>query len=305
MGRWRQARVPRAGRYGRGGVVRLWQSLHHLVDPANHTEEEVVGFQQIGGQVLDVLDRLTKENAPGAALAYIQVARCLEIAADGLIAPYQEPSAATHMPNWVRSQALALYHPIPELVTAAKQEAIDPGGGRDVDLPWVLKGRVMGASREDMSVFRAYGGAVKGVMEWVEVAVQSGPALKQAQLYFAEASTNWDSANHLLYGFRDQAPSAGTLTSLDNYLWTALAYALGAIQEQMSPGIMQQMDIDTMLEGAEIHDGHLQVLRTDRSGHSEVVRDIARQWRDVMRDEGPYAEHHHEHHEHHHHRDWD
>ncbi len=282
-----------------GDVVRLWESLHHLVDPANHTEEEVKGYQQIGGQVLDVLDRLTKESAPGAALAYIQVARCLELAADGLIAPYQDPSAG-HMPNWIRSQALALYQPIPELVTAAKQEAIDPGGGRDVDLPWVLKGRVLGASREDMRVFHAYGGAVKSVMEWVEVAVQSGPALKQAQLYFAEASTNWESANHLLYGFRDQAASVGTLTSLDNYLWTALAYALGAIQEQVSPGIMQKMDIDTMLEGADIHDGHLQVLRADRSGHSEVVRDIARQWRDVMRDEGPYAEHHHEHH-----RDWD
>ncbi len=294
--------------------MQLWKALHHMVDPQNHTDEEVRGFQQIGGQVLDVLDRLSHDQAPGAALAYIQVARCLELMADGLIAPYQEAasgsSAPSHMPNWIRSQALALYHPIPELVTAAKQEAIDPGGGRDVDLPWILKGRVMGASHEGMPVFRAYGGAVKGVMEWVEVAVQSGPVFKQAQLYLAEASTNWESANHLLYGFRDEAPSPATLQSLDNYLWTAVAYALGAIQEQMSPGIMQTMDIDTMLEGADIQDGHLQVLRTDRSGHSEVVRDIARQWRDVMRDEGPYGhgEHHHHDHDHdhhHHHRDWD
>lgn len=287
--------------------MRLWDSLHHIIDPGSHTVEEVTGFQQIGGQVLDVLERLGKGTPPGEALAYIQVARCLELFADGLVAPYLEQKTPELMPHWVRSQALALYHPIPVLVTAAKQEAIDPGGERDIDLPWILKGRVTGASSNDMATFRAYGGAVKSVMEWVEVALQSGTPVKQAQLYFAEATTNFDSANHLLWGFRDQAASVPTLKALDNYLWTATAYAMGAIEEHVCPDVMQGLDIDTMLEGADVSEGHLQVLRPDSSGHSEVVRDIARQWREVMQDESyGYHEHHEHHHEHHHHHhDWD
>lgn len=279
--------------------MRLWESLHHLLDPNSHTVEEVAAYRQIGGQVLDVLERLNKTTPPGEAVAYIQVARCLELFADGLVGPYLEEKAPGPMSDWIRSQALALYRPIPELVTAAKQEAIDPGGARDLDLPWILKGRVTGATHEGAAGLRAYGGAVKSVMDWVEVALQTGPTVKQAQLYFAEATTNYDSASHLLWGFRDQPASTGTVQSLDDYLWTAVAYALGAIEEQMCPGVMEGLDIDTVLEGAEVGEGHLQVLRS-RSGHPEVVRDIARQWREVMRDDSP-----HHHHEHHHHRDWD
>jgi hypothetical protein len=271
--------------------MKLWKSLHHIIGAGDAASiEDVEAYRHVGGQVLDVVQKLSVPGTPPAATAYSYVARGLELVADGLLEPYIEGENPPPMPDWVKAQAVSLYRPIPELVTAAKQEAIDPDGERDVDLPWVLKGRVLRSERDDWRSLEAYGGGVKALMEWTDVTVSGSTPEKTAALYFAEATTNFDSASHLLYGFSGQTPSFGVRHSLDDYLWKAIAYALGALQEQCVPGIFEGLDIDTVLEGVGVEEGHLQVMSFDRSGHTEAVRDIASSWYRAMQEHpGPYA----------------
>ncbi|NMP24363.1 hypothetical protein [Sulfobacillus harzensis] len=228
--------------------MRFWDAFGHHVRPSN-LDGELAGFRRVGGQVLEVLDQL-KTSAVPTAHAYIQVARCLELFADQLVEPYMAiGSDAPALPGWVERQALQIYRPIPVLVTAAKQEAIDPNGPRDVELPWILGGRVFGVEREGTPILETYVGAVKAVMDHVEVFLSEVGDPKKARLYWAEATTNYDSARYLMQD--NQAMTLTNRVALDDYLWTALGYAIGAVQEGCSPGILHDLDIDTMLESRE------------------------------------------------------
>lgn len=283
--------------------MRLRQALQQFLAPGSGNPEEVESYRHVGGQVLEVVGRLEEPGTAPNAVAYAHVARALELLADGLVGPYMDASPPQPLPVWVRAQAIQLYRPIPELVTAAKQEAIDPDGRRDVHLPWILNGRVHRSRHDDWQSLEAYGKAVKSLLDWTEVTVSGPSAEKGARLYFAEATTNLDSASHLLWGFRDQTPSFEVRKSIDDYLWKAAAYAIGALEEQASPGIFHGMDIDTLLETPNARLENLTFLDFDEAGHAETVRDVARNWHEVMR-EAREAENEHHHHEHHHHH-WD
>ena len=258
--------------------MKFWQAFgHHVADPG--VNEELQAFRRVGGQVLDVLEQLQSAAVP-TAHAYIQVARCLELFADTLVEPYSEPGAFATEPGWVAHQALALYHPIPELVIAAKQEAIDPEGTRDVDLPWVAAGRVFGVEQESIDVQKLYLSAVKSVMDHVEVFLSEVGNPRQARLYWAEATTNYDSARYL---FQDSpAMTLHDRAAMDDYLWTAWGYTVGAVQEGAVPGIFEGLDIDTGLESrAHRHQGRAQG-RDDSQGTPLVfldsVRSVADRW---------------------------
>ena len=281
--------------------MKFWDAFGHHVRPSAESEE-LTGFRLVGGQVLEVMDQLNKVTVP-TAHAYIEVARCLELLADNLVEPYLAQEGAPALPAWVQNQALHLYRPIPPFVTAAKQEAIDPDGPRDVDLPWVLMGRVWGAEREAAEVLSVYVNAIKAVMDHVEVFLSGVGNPKKARLYFAEATTNSDSARYLL---RDhQEISLANKVALDDYLWTAMGYAVGAVQEGCVPGIMRDLDIDTVLESREKPHPHRERGREPNGTplvFLDAVREIAQAWDNA----GSYEHHeHHDHHEHHHHHDWD
>lgn len=224
--------------------MKFWHAFGHHVDEAD-TDEELQAFRRVGGQVLDVLEQLQSVAVP-TAHAYIHVARCLELFADTLVEPFSTPGGSKTEPGWIAHQALALYHPIPELVIAAKQEAIDPEGTRDVDLPWIAGGRVFGVERENPDILRLYLAAVKSVMDHVEVFLSEVGNPRQARLYWAEATTNFDSARYL---FQDSPTmTLHDKAAMDDYLWTAWGYAVGAVQEGAVPGIFNGLDIDTVLE---------------------------------------------------------
>lgn len=287
--------------------MKFWDAFgHHVRNAAPN--DELTGFRLVGGQVLEVMDQLKSVAVP-TAHAYIRIARGLELFADTLVEPYLGQEGAPALPAWVQNQALHLYRPIPPLVTAARQEAIDPDGPRDVDFPWILMGRVWGAERETGAVLRGYVDAMKAVMDDVEVLLSEVGNPKKARLYFAEATTNFDSARYLLQDHQDM--SLANKASLDDYLWTALGYALGAVQEGCVPGIMQDLDIDTLLESREHPHGSTPVAhQSSDAGTPLLFLDTVRQIADAWNQAGSYDhhEHHHhdEHHHHeHHHRDWD
>lgn len=283
--------------------MKLWETFGHHAVAAN---TELTGYRSVGGQVLDVLEGLRRVAVPQAH-AYIEIARCLELFADSLVDPYLSEKAAPSLPKWVQDQALNLYRPIPPLVTAAKQEAIDPGGPRDIQLPWILTGRVPNADHENTQVFRHYTAAVKAVMEHVEVFLADLGEAKKAQLYFAEATTNYDSARYMLTD--DGEMPRDHKRSLDDYLWTALGYAVGAVQEGCVPGIYRDLDIDTVLESS--GHGPLSSSSVDQntsvsapSTFGQTILDLARAWDSASSySEEDYHHHHHheDHHEHHHH----
>lgn len=285
--------------------MKFWEAFGHHVS-AERTELE--SYRLVGGQVLDVLEQLRRVAVPQAH-AYIQVARCLELFADTLVDPYLGSGAAPALPHWVQSQAVNLYRPIPPLVTAAKQEAIDPGGPRDIALPWILSGRAPRADRENPPVFHQYAAAVKAVLNDVEVFLSDFQDAKQARLYLAEATTNYDSARYLLGDNREIPPA--NRQALDDYLWTALGYAVGAVQEGCVPGIYKNLDIDTVLESRDgshpSRDEGDSVSQTPPP-FSQTVIDLAKAWDQASRYD--FGEHHHHHHEgsyehHHHHHDRD
>jgi len=279
--------------------VKFWEAFGHHVSAAN---AELTGYRLVGGQVLDVLEQLRQVAVPQAH-AYIEVGRCLELFADTLVEPYLAHQPAPGLPNWVQNQALHLYRPIPPLVTAAKQEAIDPGGPRDIALPWILTGRAPNADREDTQVFYHYLAAVKAVMDHAEVFLSDLGEAKKARLYLAEATTNYDSARYLLDNNRD-LPRAHK-ESLDDYLWTAFGYAVGAVQEGCIPGIYRDLDIDTVLESR--HASASPVNGLQPQVFSQNIIDLAQAWDEASRHHEGEHHHHHHHHEepseHHHHRD--
>ncbi len=283
--------------------MKFWDAFGHHVRTAA-PNDELTGFRLVGGQVLEVMDQLKSVAVPSAH-AYIRIARSLELFADTLVEPYLGQEGAPALPAWIQSQALHLYRPIPPLVTAARQEAIDPDGPRDIDLPWVLMGRVWGAERESGAVLAVYVNAIKAVMEDVEVFLSEVGNPKKSRLYFAEATTNFDSARYLLGNHQDI--SLPNKASLDDYLWTALGYALGAVQEGCLPGIMQDLDIDTVLESREHpHGGGTTGPRSSDSGTPLLFLDTVRQVAEAWNQAGSHEHHHEEHHHHHeHHREWD
>ncbi len=291
--------------------MKFWNVFgHHLA--TQNSNEELRGYRLVGGQVLEVLDQLKNATQPKAH-AYIEIARCLELFSDTLVDPYLTNDQTPKLPEWVQNQSVHLYRPIPPLVTAAKQEAIDPGGTRDIDLPWILKGRVPGADRESTEVLQRYVSAIKAVMDHCEVFLAELGEAKQAHLYFAEASTNYDSGRYLLN--TDAEMSRANKKSLDDYLWTALGYAIGAVEEACVPGLLNEMDIDTMLESTdskapEARNSQRQVAQPIQ--FMDAVREIAEGWNNSNQyayREWEHHEHHHEHeHEHHHehnHSRWD
>ena len=288
----------RGSRKTRGGLTTLkfWEAFGHHVR-ASKQDEELAGFRRVGGQVLDVLEQLKTAAVP-TAHAYIQVARCLELFGDHLVEPYvKEGTAVPATPNWIERQALQVYRPIPVLVTAAKQEAIDPNGTRDLELPWILGGRVFGVEREDFTIIETYVEAVKAVMDHVEVFLSEVGNPKKARLYWAEASTNYDSARYLVQD--NQMMTLSQKAALDDYAWTTLGYVMGAVQEGCVPGIMQDLDIDTVLETRE--DPHRGRERGQEAQGTplvflDTVREVANNW-----DRSDFDSHHHEHHEHHEH----
>ncbi len=283
--------------------MKFWQVFGHHVNNES-ANDELRRYRLVGGQVLEVLDQLKNVPQPKAH-AYIEIARCLELFADTLVDPYLSGEQSPKLPEWIQNQSVHLYRPIPPLVTAAKQEAIDPDGTRDIDLPWILKGRVPGADHEGVEVFRHYVEAVKAVIDHCQVLIGERSEAKQAHLYFAEATTNYDSGRYLLS--TTQEMSRANKRSLDDYLWTALGYVVGAVQEASAPGLLNGMDIDTMLESA---DATLSQSHTPTQAQPirflDAVQEIANNW-----DQNQYSyrdwehhEHHHDHHddhEHHHH----
>lgn len=258
-------------------IVKFWQAFGHHVDPTQ-SEDQLTAFRRVGGQVLDVLDQLHTVAVPSAH-AYIQVARCLELFADGLVDPYLGEQGGLPAPSWVARQALQLYHPIPVLVTAAKQEAIDPEGVRDIDLPWIPGGRVFGVEHEDVAVLKTYVQAVKGVMDHVEVFLSEVGNPRQARLYWAEATTNFDSARYLIVD--NPGMTVQNKAALDDYLWLAWGYVVGAVQEGAVPGVLQKLDIDTVLESRE-HPHQGRSRGQDSEGTPlvflDTVRDVADRW---------------------------
>lgn len=259
--------------------MKFWDAFGHHVQKASPSDD-LTGFRLVGGQVLEVMDQLKSVAVP-TAHAYIRVARCLELWADTLVEPYLSQESTPALPTWVEKQALHLYRPIPPFVTAARQEAIDPDGPRDIDLPWLLMGRVWEIEREPASVFPIYVTAAKAVMDDVEVFLSEVGDPKKASLYFAEATTNFDSARFLLGNH--QEISLANKVALDDYLWTAMGYAIGALQEGCVPGIMQDLDIDTVLESREHpHGGASPSHDSYDSGTPlvflDTVRQVARAW---------------------------
>lgn len=258
--------------------MKFWEAFGHHVQPDNQ-DGELAGFRRVGGQVLDVLEQLQTSAVPSAH-AYIQVARCLELFGDHLVEPYVTAGEQTlTTPTWVERQALQIYRPIPVLVTAAKQEAIDPNGPRDLELPWILGGRVFGVEREESSTLETFVSAVKAVMDHVEVFLAGVGDPKKARLYWAEATTNYDSARYLVQD--NQAMTLNNKVAVDDYLWTALGYVIGAVQEGCVPGILQDLDIDTVLESRENpHRGRERGQETEGTPllFLDTVREVANRW---------------------------
>ncbi len=276
--------------------MKFWEVFGHHVRPPRQ-DEQLAGFRRVGGQVLEVLEQLQTAAVP-TAHGYIQVARCLELFGDRLVEPYVTAGGAiSATPSWVERQALNVYRPIPVLVTAAKQEAIDPHGSRDVALPWILGGRVFGVEHEGPEILEAYVAAVKAVMDHVEVFLSGVGNPKTARLYWAEATTNADSARYLVQG--NQTITLQNRVALDDYLWTALGYVIGAVQEGCVPGIFHDLDIDTVLESREHpHRGRERGQETQGTPlvFLDTIREVANSW-----DRADFESHHH----HHHDRDWD
>lgn len=291
--------------------MKFWETFGHLVGNKSEKNEELAGYRMVGGQVLDVLEQLKRSTVPKAH-GYIQLARCLELFSDTLVAPYINDQKLSNVPAWVSHQALNMYRPIPPLVTAAKQENIDPEGVRDIALPWILKGHVTGVTDAPNDVLKVYADAVKAVLDWIEVFLSDLGEAKGARLYFAEATTNYDSARYLVGGLTSNVAESAKV-SIDTYLWTGLAYGIGAIQEGCVPGILKGLDIDTVIEvgNAESERQPFEVIRPDNrqasgKGFLQTVQEIAEAFTQEMNEnyDRDRYEHHHKHH-HHEHRDWD
>ena len=91
--------------------------------------------------------------------------------------------------------------------------------------------------------------------------------------------------------------------SLDDFLWTALGYTIGAVQEACVPGIMHDLDIDTVLESREPKPAHKKGPEPKLAPVTflQTVQEIAQAWdNDSPLAYGRYDSPKH----HHHHREW-
>ncbi len=287
------------------GVRRLFGA--HQVSAAH-----LAGYRRVGAQVLDLQDRVPPR---GPARAYLVAARCLQLFADKLVEDaFADPAHLGTLPEVSAAQAEALYRQVPDLVTAARQEVLAPGGTRDVPLPIVLAGRVRTPEAAAVSHLRAMLRAAQAVTEFAEGEVGGAETgAGQAKALLAEAQTNRDSATYLVGGLVDASLPPESLAQADDYVWATLAYAMGSLQEQAVPGVLAGMDLDALIEGGSRTPRTQNLSGLERTMAAENRREMLeaereraqRQWRregeEFRRHED---EEHHEHHHHHHHDDW-
>lgn len=207
---------------------------------------DLAGFRRMGGQIFDVYNQLNNEETSGRARAYINVARGIQVIADKMVEPYLDPPK--DVIKLTHDQALALYQQIPDLVTAAKQEAIDEGGRRDIALPYILSGRL--DQPEGVASPPAHlQGMLRGVQalcDMVEAEIQlAATASKGAKLYLAEATTNRDSASYMVAGLLDHSLPQENHEQAEKYLWLCALYALAAVQELYVPNVFHGVDVES------------------------------------------------------------
>ena len=294
---------------------------HHDVSTAG-----LAGYRRLGGQVLDLQPQAHSADG-GRAGAYYYAARCLQLFADKLVEDaFADEARPTPLPQVTVAQAEALYKQIPDLITAAKQEVLVPGGPRDVQLPLILHGRVAASGgKGPISHLRGMLRGVEAVGELAEGEILSGAGNSaRAKALLAEATTDRDSASSLVGGLVKAELPVESTQRAEDLLWAALAYFLGALQELAVPGILGDRDLDELIEGgsrataraAEAGGNNLsrferRMRELDARATTEVERELMqRQWRDMSDHEAhkhhEHHEHHerHEHHEHHHHDEW-
>ncbi len=278
---------------------------HHDVSAAG-----LAGYRRLGAQVLDLQNEIPAKT--GRAQAYFYAARCLQLLADQLVEDaFADPTRPGHLPQVTVSQAESLYRQTPDLITAARQEVLAPGGPRDVDLPVLLHGRV--EPRGHRLPISHLQGMLRGAAAVVELAEgivrPAGPEAAHAKALFAEAVTNRDSAQYLVGGLDGGSLPPASAEQAGDYLWAAVAYAMGALQECAVPGILGDLDIDTVLEG---RGQRAQAPRPAATGLEAELRALQdremreaeqQRWRDFG--ERERGEHHHHHHHHHEHEEWE
>ncbi len=270
----------------------------------------LAGYRRLGAQVLDLQEELPA--GAGRARAYFHAARCLQLFADRLVEEaFADPARPGRLPQITVSQAESLYRQTPDLITAARQEVLAPGGPRDVDLPILLQGRV--EPRGHALPLSHLQGMLRGAAAVVGLAEgdvrSAGSGAARAKALFAEAVTNRDSAQYLVGGLDGGAlPPASTQQAAD-YAWAALAYAMGSLQEWAVAGILGDIDIDTVLEG---HGQRNQGSEPPATGLEAELRALqAREMREAeqqrwraMAEREEHGEHHHHHHHEHEHEGW-
>lgn len=222
----------------------------------------LAGYRRLGAQVLDL--QPTVGDHGGRAGAYYYAARCLQLFADKLVEEaFADEAHPTPLPQVTVAQAEAVYRQIPDLLTAAKQELLVPGGPRDVDLPIILNGRVAASGgHPPVSHLRGMLRGVAAVGELAEgdILTASGDA-SRAKALLAEATTDRDSAVYLVGGLAQAELPVESAKQAENLLWAALAYFLGALQELALPGVLGDRDLDELIEGGS--------RSGDRAGHGQ------------------------------------
>lgn len=278
---------------------------HHDVTTAG-----LAGYRRLGAQVLDMQQQASQADG-GRAGAYYYAARCLQLFADKLVEDaFAEQARPTPLPHVTVAQAEAVYKQIPDLVTAAKQEVLVPGGPRDVDLPIILHGRVAASGgRAPISHLRGMlrGVEAVGVLAEGEILPAGGDSAR-AKALLAEATTDRDSASSLVGGLVKAELPAASARQAEDLLWAALAYFLGALQELAVPGILGDRDLDELIEGGSRTAGRpgdddaSELTRFERRMRALHEREMAeadrermqREWREMSEREHRERHHHHE-----------
>lgn len=283
---------------------------HHGVSTAG-----LAGYRRLGAQVLDL--QTAVPGPGGKARAYFYVARGLQLFADKLVEDaFADETRPGPLPQVTVAQAEALYQQIPDLLTAAKQESLVPGGPRDVALPVLLHGRVATGAAIPVSHLAGMLRGVRAVGELAEGEIlPAGDEAARAKALLAEATTDRDSASLLVGGLVQANLPPESAHQAADLLWAALAYFLGALQELALPGVLGERDLDEEIEGGSRN-------RTEPasgaglSGFERRLRDLAaREMAEAERErmraewralgEREHHEHHGDGHHHHHHHDWD
>ena len=210
----------------------------------------LAGYRRLGAQVLDLQPSVGGNG--GRAGAYYYAARCLQLFADKLVEDaFADEAHPTPLPQVTVAQAEAVYRQIPDLLTAAKQEVLVPGGPRDVDLPIILHGRVAASGGHPPVAHLR--GMLRGVTAVGELAegdiLTASTDAARAKALLAEATTDRDSAGYLVGGLAKADLPAESAKQAEDLLWAALAYFLGALQELALPGVLGDRDLDELIEG--------------------------------------------------------